>query len=61
MQRRGREWHRVIRANTKTVTVASPTGGTGTVPYTALTGHRSGATPTPAGGGDVDESEVPGT
>lgn len=61
VQRRGREWHRVIRANTKTVTVASPTGGTGTVPYTALTGHRSVAPHTPAGGGDVDESEVPGT
>jgi len=60
VQRRGREWHRVIRANTKTVTVPSPTGGTGTVPYAALTGHRSVATHSPAGSGDADESEVPG-
>lgn len=35
-------WFTVVRANAATVTLAKPGGGTGRVPWHALTGHRTG-------------------
>lgn len=39
----GRDWHRVLRANRKTVTVPTPYSWTDTAPYRHITGHRPAA------------------
>lgn len=40
----GSTWYPVLRANPKSVTVPRPTGGTGTLLYAKITGHRPNPT-----------------